>query len=90
VVDGCRQASKEPPEGRRIGGVEGRAAQRADLVRGVPQALGVAAGDDDVGPSARARRAVSSPMPELPPSARTVCPGSSGSRFKVEIADAVV
>ena len=31
-------------------------------------------------PSARARRAVSSPMPALPPITTTVCPSSSGSR----------
>src|SRR5207244_3489241 len=31
-------------------------------------------------PSARARRAVSSPMPALPPITTTVCPRSSGSR----------
>ena len=31
-------------------------------------------------PSARARRAVSSPMPALPPITTTVCPGKSGSR----------
>ena len=31
-------------------------------------------------PSARARRAVSSPIPALPPITRTVCPSSSGSR----------
>jgi hypothetical protein len=32
-------------------------------------------------PSARARRAVSSPMPALPPITTTVCPTSSGSRW---------
>jgi hypothetical protein len=32
-------------------------------------------------PSARARRAVSSPMPALPPITTTVCPSSSGSRW---------
>jgi hypothetical protein len=31
-------------------------------------------------PSARARRAVSRPMPALPPIKTTVCPASSGSR----------
>jgi hypothetical protein len=36
---------------------------------------------DTSAPSARARRAVSSPMPELPPITTTVCPGSSGSRL---------
>src|SRR3984893_14033020 len=34
-------------------------------------------------PSARARRAVSKPMPAPPPSTRTVCPSSSGSRWMV-------
>src|SRR5262249_46384269 len=32
-------------------------------------------------PSARARRAVSNPMPALPPITTTVCPRSSGSRW---------
>jgi hypothetical protein len=32
-------------------------------------------------PSARARRAVSSPMPALPPITTTVCPTSAGSRW---------
>src|SRR5262249_28808228 len=31
-------------------------------------------------PSARARRAVSNPIPALPPITTTVCPGSSGAR----------
>ena len=34
-------------------------------------------------PSARARRAVSSPMPALPPITTTVCPSSSGSCCRV-------
>src|ERR1700694_5816464 len=38
-------------------------------------------------PSARARRAVSSPMPALPPITTTVCPSSSGSR---RVGEAVV
>src|SRR5262245_21909276 len=41
-------------------------------------------------PSARARRAVSSPMPELPPITTTVCPGSSGSRLLAKTAGGVV
>src|SRR5262245_25244799 len=41
-------------------------------------------------PSARARRAVSSPMPALPPITTTVCPRSSGSRRMGETVVAVL
>src|SRR5262249_25892643 len=41
-------------------------------------------------PSARARRAVSSPMPALPPITTTVCPRSSGSRWMGETVVAVL
>ncbi len=40
-------------------------------------------------PSARARRAVSSPMPALPPITTTVCPSSSGSCWAGETVAAV-
>jgi hypothetical protein len=60
---------------------EGGAARRADLARGLLQPLRIARGEDDLGAfGARARRAVSSPMPALPPITTTVCPRSSGSR----------
>ena len=42
------------PAANRIRGVEGRRAQRAELARGALQALGIPAGEDDVG-SLRAR-----------------------------------
>src|SRR5215216_7742520 len=41
---------EEPREAFRIGGVEGCAASGAELARGVLQALGIAAGEDDLGP----------------------------------------
>ena len=41
-------------------------------------------------PSARARRAVSSPMPALPPITTTVCPRSSGSRWMGKVVVAVL
>src|SRR5215207_2946825 len=40
---------EEPREAFRIGGVEGSAAPGAKLARGVLQALGVAAGENDLG-----------------------------------------
>jgi hypothetical protein len=50
VVDRCGQVLKEPREAIRIGGVEGGAAQRVKLARGLLQPLGVAGGEDDLGP----------------------------------------
>ena len=50
VVDRFRQGLEEPREAIRIGGVEGSAAQGAELARGVLQAVGIAAGEDDLGP----------------------------------------
>jgi len=49
VVDRLGQVGKEPVECGRIGDVEGRSLPRADLGGSVPQALGVAAGQDDIG-----------------------------------------
>jgi hypothetical protein len=49
VVDRCRQVPEELLERTRLGGIEGRAAQRAELGRSALQALGVAAGEDQVG-----------------------------------------
>ena len=55
-------------------------APRADI-KGCPfEPLGIAAGEDDVGTLGAGRRAVSSPMPALPPITTTVWPSSSGSR----------
>lgn len=79
MVDRSRQFEEESLERSRIVGVEGRAAERAELACGVLQALGVPAVRMTSAPSARARRAVSSPMPALPPITTTVCPRSSGS-----------
>ncbi len=50
VVDRGWQVLEEPREACRIGGVEGCAAQGAELSGDVLQALGIAAGEDDVGP----------------------------------------
>jgi hypothetical protein len=49
VVDRPWQVAEEPVEGGRIGGVEGRRAQRADFLSGVLKPLGIAAGQDDIG-----------------------------------------
>jgi hypothetical protein len=50
VVDRCGQVLEELREAIRIGGVERRAAARAQLARGLLEAFRVAAGDDDLGP----------------------------------------
>jgi hypothetical protein len=81
MVDRCRQVLEEPCQRGRIGGVERRGASRAELQPGLLQATGVAAGEDDVGTLGRARRAVCSPIPALPPITTTVCPANSGSRW---------
>ena len=49
VVDGRRQVGEEALERSRVAGVEGRAVNSAELLRGAIEALGIAGGDDDVG-----------------------------------------
>ena len=49
VVDWLRQAAEEPAERIRVGGVERRAAARAELGRGLLEPAGVAGGQDDLG-----------------------------------------
>jgi hypothetical protein len=49
VVDRFGQVTEEPFARSWAGGIEGGAAQRAEFARGVLQALGIAAGEDDVG-----------------------------------------
>src|SRR5438105_15399604 len=65
VVDLGRQVPEEALEGSRIRGVEGRGAQRLEFPRGAPQTLGIPPVRITLAPSARARRAVSNPMPPL-------------------------
>ena len=50
MVDRGRQVTEEPLEGSRIRGVEGRGAQRVELARGALEALGIPAGEDQLGP----------------------------------------
>ena len=50
MVDRRRQALEEPVEGGAVGGVEGRGAERVELECGALEALGIAGGEDDVGP----------------------------------------
>ena len=75
--------------GRRVGGVEGGGAQRAEFALGVLQAVGVAAGEDDVGSLGACSPGCLEPDAALPPITMTVCPGSSGSCWG-EIAGGVV
>src|SRR6202034_4133095 len=49
VVDRRRQPVEEPLEALEVGGVEGCTAERAELACGVLKALGVAAGENDMG-----------------------------------------
>src|SRR5882724_9788184 len=49
VVDRGRQLTEEPLEGSRICGIEDRCAQRVEFARGAPQALGIPAGEDQLG-----------------------------------------
>ena len=49
VVDRGRQVTEEPLERSRIRGVEGRGAQRVELARHALEALGVPAGEDELG-----------------------------------------
>jgi hypothetical protein len=48
-VDGRRQGPEEGVETVGVGGVERGVAPRANVDRGSPEAVGVAAGEDDVG-----------------------------------------
>ncbi len=50
VVDRFGQLGEEGPHGGRVGGVEGRGALRTDIARRLLQPVGIAAGEDDVGP----------------------------------------
>jgi len=80
VVDRFRQILEETLEVSRIGRVEGRAAQRAELERGVLEALGIAGREDDVGSLSARSSDGFEPEPALPPITTTVCPSSSDSR----------
>jgi hypothetical protein len=79
VIDRGGHVPEEPLDGSTIRDVEGRGAQRAELARGALQVLGIPAGEDRIGPLG-ARRAVSSPIPALPPITTSVRPRSSGTR----------
>jgi hypothetical protein len=48
VVDGCGQLVEKPREPFEVGGVKGRA-HRVELARGALEALGIPAGEDQVG-----------------------------------------
>src|SRR5262249_46145778 len=89
VVDRGREIVEERPQGRRIVGVEGRAALRAKLERRLLEAFGVAPGEDNAG-ALGAGSPVSSPMPELPPMTTTVWPSNSGSRWVTAVVAVVM
>jgi hypothetical protein len=67
------QSKKERPKGRKIVRVERGAPKGVYVARDFLEAFGVSGGENDLGaPSARARRAASSPIPEVPPMTTTV------------------
>jgi hypothetical protein len=70
VVDPRGEAVEEALEPVGIGGVERCGAQCAELAPGVLEALGVAAGDDDLGAYGARLPGVLNPMPALPPMTR--------------------
>jgi len=90
VVDRGRQLTEEPLEGSRICGIEDRRAQRVEFARGAPQALGIPAGEDQLGTLSACSSGRFEPMPALPPITTTVCPSSSGSRWVGEAVVAVL
>jgi hypothetical protein len=49
MVDRCWQSLEEPLQGSRVGGVEGRRAQCADVQRRLLEPAGIAAGEDGIG-----------------------------------------
>src|SRR5262249_40928950 len=81
VIDRGWEILEERVQGGRILGVEGRGALRVELERCLLEAFRLRPVRMTLAPSARARRAVSSPMPALPPMTTTVWPSSSGSRW---------
>ena len=90
MVNRARQILKERLQGSGIVGIEGRGALGAKFARRLFQALGIASGEDGAG-ALGARRAVSSPIPALPPIITTVWRSSSGScRVRVVEAEAVM
>ena len=84
VVDRRGQLVEERPEPVEVRGVEGRDAPRVDLGRGLLEASRSRPVRMTSAPSARASRAVSSPMPALPPITTTVWPAQL--RFPVSVA----
>ena len=77
MIDRRGQLVEESLELFEGGGVEG-GGTHPELAADALQAIGSRAVTITSAPSARARRAVSRPMPELPPITTTVCPSSSG------------
>ena len=78
MVNRARQILKERLQGSRIVGIEGRGALGAEFARRLFEAFAIAPVRMMLAPSARARRAVSRPMPALPPMMTTIWRSSSG------------
>src|SRR5215208_3973405 len=87
---------EEPREAFRIGGVEGSAAAGAELARGVLQALGIAAGEDDLGAFGACPAGGFEPDPgtaaddhdDLPEQLRAGAAGCGGHAWSVRLARA--
>jgi hypothetical protein len=84
VVDRSGQLVEKLREALKVGGIEGHSALRVEFARYLLKAVGIPGGEDKLAPSAHASRAVSCPMPALPPITITVCPASFDSRWTGE------
>ena len=73
VVNRAGQPVEEVLERGGVGGVEGRNSG-SRLQAGPMQVIGVPPSEDDLGAAGVARRAVSRPIPELPPITKTAWP----------------
>jgi hypothetical protein len=80
VVDRGRKVTEESLEWSRIGGVEGRYAQRFELAGGALKTLGIPAGEGQPGPLSACSSGRFEPNASAAANTTTVCPRSSGSR----------
>jgi hypothetical protein len=90
MVNRAWQILKERLQGSRIVGIEGRGALGAEFARRLFESVAIASGEDDAG-ALSGRRAVSRPMPALPPMMMTVWRSSSGpGRVRMVEAEALM
>ena len=80
VINPSRQLVEEALQLSEVGSVKGRAVLCAKLARCALKGLRIPGREDELRSPSRASRAVSRPMPALPPITTTVWPRSCGSR----------